>query len=104
MQVGEERITERGWPLLGSRVGYVHIKDCKLNGSVKAAGKGDGQIPELLARLISSGYQGMLALEPHLAIAAPQQRVQRPGGHGLRRGIAAEGDACNGGGGELSLY
>ena len=28
VQVGEARITERGWPLLGSRVGYVHIKDC----------------------------------------------------------------------------
>ena len=91
VQVGEERITERGWPLLGSRVGYVHIKDCKLNGSVKAAGKGDGQIPELLDRLISSGYQGMLALEPHLAIAAHSSGFSGPEGPMggiLRRGIA----------------
>ena len=80
VQVGEERITERGWPLLGSRVGYVHIKDCKLNGPVKAAGKGDGQIPELLDRLISSGYQGMLALEPHLAIAAHSSGFSGPEG------------------------
>ena len=80
VQVGEERITERGWPLLGSRVGYVHIKDCELNGPVKAAGEGDGQIPELLTRLVSSGYQGMLALEPHLAIAAHSSGFSGPDG------------------------
>ncbi len=80
VQVGEERITERGWPLIGSRVGYVHIKDCKLEGGVKAAGEGDGQIPELLDRLISSGYQGMLALEPHLAIAAHSSGFSGPDG------------------------
>ena len=58
VQVGEERITERGWPLLSSRLGYVHIKDCTLNGSVKAAGKGDGQIPELLAGSSAAGIRG----------------------------------------------
>ncbi|MDE0196649.1 MAG: sugar phosphate isomerase/epimerase [Caldilineaceae bacterium] len=80
VQVGEERITERGWPVIGGRVGYVHIKDCKLEGGVKAAGEGDGQIPELLDRLISSGYQGMLALEPHLAIAAHSSGFSGPDG------------------------
>ena len=87
VQVGEERITERGWPLLGSRVGYVHIKDCELNGSVKAAGEGDGQIPELLTRLVSSGYQGMLALEPHLAIAAHSSGFSGP--DGMARAVEA---------------
>ena len=80
VQVGEERITERGWPRIGGRVGYVHIKDCKLEGGVKAAGEGDGQIPELLDRLISSGYRGMLALEPHLAIAAHSSGFSGPDG------------------------
>ena len=80
VQVGEERITERGWPLIGGRVGYVHIKDCKLGGGVKAAGEGDGQIPELLDRLIDSGYQGMLALEPHLAVAAHSSGFSGPDG------------------------
>ena len=80
VQVGEARITERGWPLLGSRVGYVHIKDCDLNGSVKAAGEGDGQVPELLTQLVSDGYQGMLALEPHLAIAAHSSGFSGPDG------------------------
>ena len=61
-------------------MGYVHIKDCKLEGGVKAAGEGDGQIPELLDRLISSGYQGMLALEPHLAMAAHSSGFSGPDG------------------------
>jgi hypothetical protein len=29
----------------------------------------DGQVQELLAALAAAGYQGVLALEPHLAIA-----------------------------------
>ena len=80
VQVGEARITERGWPLLSSRVGYVHIKDCTLDGTVKAAGEGDGQVPELLTELVRSGYKGMLALEPHLAIAAHSSGFSGPDG------------------------
>ncbi len=80
VQVGEARITERGWPLLSSRVGYVHIKDCTLDGTVKAAGEGDGQVPELLTQLINDGYQGMLALEPHLASAAHSSGFSGPDG------------------------
>jgi sugar phosphate isomerase/epimerase len=69
VQVGEERVTERGWPMLGEYIGYVHIKDARLDGGVVAAGEGDGQVKELLAELKDSGYQGILALEPHLAFA-----------------------------------
>ena len=80
VQVGEARLTERGWPLLSSRVGYVHIKDCTLDGTVKAAGEGDGQVPELLTELVSSGYKGMLALEPHLAMAGHSSGFSGPDG------------------------
>jgi sugar phosphate isomerase/epimerase len=70
MQVGVARPTERGWPLLGAYVAHVHVKDALLaDGSVRAAGEGDGQVGELLSRLRESGYRGFLALEPHLAIA-----------------------------------
>jgi sugar phosphate isomerase/epimerase len=69
VQVGEERVTERGWPMLGEYIGYIHIKDARLDGGVVAAGEGDGQVKELLAELKDSGYQGILALEPHLAFA-----------------------------------
>ncbi|MCS6825961.1 MAG: sugar phosphate isomerase/epimerase [Caldilinea sp.] len=97
VQVGEERVTERGWPLLGRYVGYVHIKDAYLNdGSVCAAGEGDGQVPELLMRLREAGYQGVLALEPHLAIAGHSSGFSGPEGmayaaQALRRLMAEVG-------------
>jgi len=70
VQVGEEAVTERGWPLLGGYVGYIHIKDAHLSdASVCAAGEGDGQVEELLVKLKDSEYQGFLSLEPHLAVA-----------------------------------
>jgi sugar phosphate isomerase/epimerase len=70
VQVGEAEPTLRGWPSLGPYVNHVHVKDALLaNGSVQAAGEGDGQVGELLARLRDDGYQGFLALEPHLAVA-----------------------------------
>jgi sugar phosphate isomerase/epimerase len=70
IQVGEAQPTETGWSLLGEYIGYVHIKDAQLaDGKVKPAGKGDGQVPELLAKLKGAGYQGILALEPHLVVA-----------------------------------
>ena len=70
VQVDEERVTERGWPLLSPYIGYIHIKDARRSDrSVVAAGEGDGQIRELLTELKASGYQGILALEPHLAFA-----------------------------------
>jgi sugar phosphate isomerase/epimerase len=81
VQVGERQVTERGWPLLGSAIGYVHIKDAFLaDATVCAAGEGDGQVPELLANLRAAGYQGFLALEPHLAIAGHSSGFSGPEG------------------------
>lgn len=70
VQVGEARVTERGWPMLGDQTAYVHIKDAKLgDGSVCPAGEGDGQVRELLQKLVQQDYQGFLSLEPHLMVA-----------------------------------
>lgn len=80
VQVEEARVTEEGWPLLHQHIGYVHIKDAKLDGGVKAAGEGDGQVAELLTRLNAAGYQGMLALEPHLAQAGHSSGFSGPDG------------------------
>jgi sugar phosphate isomerase/epimerase len=67
VQVGVGRVTERAWPLLGQYTAYVHIKDALLiDGTVKAAGEGDGQVKEFLIKLRDRGYQGFLSLEPHL--------------------------------------
>ena len=81
IQVDESAPTERGWASLGAYTGYVHIKDAMLDdGSVRPAGKGDGQVEELLTRLRSAGYDGFLALEPHLAIAGHSSGYSGPEG------------------------
>ena len=70
VQVGEARVIERGWPMLGPLTTYIHIKDARLSdGSVCPAGEGDGQIRELLQLLVAQDYQGFLSLEPHLKVA-----------------------------------
>ena len=48
-------------------VDYMHIKDFSREiGMVVPAGKGDGQLPEILRRLEKGGFEGFLSLEPHL--------------------------------------
>jgi sugar phosphate isomerase/epimerase len=46
---------------------YVHVKDALPDGRVVAAGEGVARWPEILLRLHADGYDGFLALEPHLA-------------------------------------
>jgi sugar phosphate isomerase/epimerase len=71
VQVGVRPIAE-AWPRLAEYTTHVHIKDAVFeDGSVRPAGAGDGEIPELIAALHARGYQGFLTLEPHLKIAGP---------------------------------
>jgi sugar phosphate isomerase/epimerase len=84
VQVGEARLVERGWPLLGDTVEHVHVKDAFLaNGKVCVAGAGEGQVRELLAALWKRGYRGFLALEPHLIIAGHASGFSGPDGMAL---------------------
>jgi sugar phosphate isomerase/epimerase len=88
VQVGEAEATDRGWLSLGAHVAYVHIKDALLaDGSIRPAGEGDGQVRELLTKLRDSGYQGFLALEPHLAIAGHSSGYS--GADGMARAVGA---------------
>ncbi len=87
VQVGEAQVTTRGWPQLQQYIGYVHIKDALLDGGVRPAGEGDGEVPELLANLRASGYQGMLALEPHLKVAGHSSGFSGP--EGMKRAVEA---------------
>ncbi|HZS76749.1 MAG TPA: TIM barrel protein [Ktedonobacteraceae bacterium] len=48
-------------------VEYVHVKDALPDGKVVVAGAGAGQWREFLRQLQADGYEGFLALEPHLA-------------------------------------
>ncbi len=59
------------WQPLRRNVGYFHIKDFRYGQSDRAvpAGQGDGCIPQILADAAADGYDGFLALEPHLVKA-----------------------------------
>jgi sugar phosphate isomerase/epimerase len=88
VQVSEAQVTDRGWAQLQPYIGYVHIKDAQLaDGTVKPAGEGDGQVGELLQKLREMGYQGMLALEPHLAVAGHSSGFSGPAG--MQRAVEA---------------
>ena len=88
VQVGVSRPTDRGWPMLGSYVDHVQVKDASLaDGKECVAGQGDAQVPELLARLRESGYRGFLALEPHLVHSGHGTGFSGP--DGMRRAVHA---------------
>ena len=59
------------WVPLRPYVGYFHIKDFKYGEKDHAvpAGEGDGDIPAILKDTAADGYNGFLALEPHLVRA-----------------------------------
>jgi len=59
------------WIPLRSYVAYFHIKDFRYGEEERAvpAGQGDGCIPAILKDAAADGYDGFLALEPHLAKA-----------------------------------
>lgn len=57
------------WVLLSERVGCLHVKDARFDGSHHPAGDGDGEIPDLISALQATDYQGFLTLEPHLSVA-----------------------------------
>lgn len=78
----------QGWPLLQAFTSYVHIKDARLaDGTVCVAGDGDGDISIVLQRLKNDGYRGVLALEPHLAVAGHSSGFS--GADGLERATIA---------------
>ncbi len=88
VQCGVLPMTE-AWPLLREHVVHVHVKDAvavereapypalapewALMASVRPAGEGAGELPELLRELDGAGYDGFLALEPHLQFHLPDR-------------------------------
>jgi len=88
VHAGFERPTDNAWPLLSSYLVYVQVKDYRMSDqTMYPAGEGDGQVPELLAKLRDNAYRGFLALEPHLVTAG--QRGGFSGTDGMRRAVSA---------------
>lgn len=65
--VGQD--TLEAWKALKPVVAYFHIKDARADGAICPAGEGDGKLVEILRDAASSGFDGFLSLEPHLAHA-----------------------------------
>lgn len=60
--------TKAAYALLEPYIAYVHIKDAlAAEKKIVPAGQGNGNVAELLGKLMESGYSGFLSLEPHLA-------------------------------------
>ncbi len=94
-QMGFANSVDIGWPLLADFTDCVQVKDCRISdGTITVAGEGDGQVRELVENLRNVGYQGFLALEPHLLVAG--QRGGFSGAEGMKmaadalRGLMAE--------------
>lgn len=82
------RPMDEAWPLLADATTHIHIKDAVFaDGSVRPAGEGDGQVPEMLTTLAERGYQGFVTLEPHLKIAGPSGGFS--GAEGMRVAVRA---------------
>lgn len=66
-----QHVYQTCWLPLRQYVGYFHIKDFRYGEKERAvpAGQGDGNIPEMLRDAAADGYDGFLALEPHLGKA-----------------------------------
>jgi sugar phosphate isomerase/epimerase len=78
----------QGYGLLRPYLVYVQVKDAlAATGEVVPAGQGDGQVPETLAALRDSGFEGYLSLEPHLEAAGRYGGFSGP--DGFRRAAQA---------------
>jgi sugar phosphate isomerase/epimerase len=79
--VGEGAAVTEGWAALGPRTHHVHVKDYRMaTREVLPAGEGDGQFDLLLQHLNKVGYEGFLALEPHLTHAGKSSGFSGPDG------------------------
>ena len=65
IQCGQD--VPEAWALLGERVFYMHIKDALADGTVVPAGRGIGQLPELLRDYAARGGN-TVTVEPHLRV------------------------------------
>ena len=59
--------TLRAWDLLAPYVAYLHIKDARADGCIVPAGKGNGNIPQLVKAFMAQGGDAV-TMEPHLTV------------------------------------
>jgi sugar phosphate isomerase/epimerase len=87
VQCGAEKQVDNWWDQFQPYIAYIHIKDATLAGNkVTPAGEGDGQVKELLTQLEAHNYEGILSLEPHLAVAGHSSGFSGADGMGIAVG------------------
>lgn len=78
VQAGQD--TLEAYEQLKPYIAYVHVKDALFqDGSVVPAGKGDGNVADILGRLKADGYSGYLSIEPHLSDFTGFSSLERGG-------------------------
>lgn len=70
--------TLKAWELLNDRIKYLHIKDALSDGRVVPAGKGIGNVAEIVKAYIAQGGTAM-TLEPHLTVFKGLEALEREG-------------------------
>lgn len=70
--------TLSAWKLLKDRIRYLHIKDALSDGRVVPAGKGIGNVAEIVSEYLSAGGTAM-TLEPHLTVFSGLSSLEREG-------------------------
>ena len=75
IQCGED--AKAAFDCLYPYITYMHIKDALRDGTVTAAGEGEGSIEYMLQRLYSDGRETVLTLEPHLKTFSGLEELER---------------------------
>ncbi len=64
IQCGQD--TWQAWQTLAPYIDYIHIKDCKADGTIMPAGRGIGHIPDIIRAYGQKDGDRFITLEPHL--------------------------------------
>lgn len=76
VQCGQDTLA--AWALLAERTKYLHIKDALADGHVVPAGKGIGNVRQIIADYRTRGGQH-LTIEPHLTVFDGLKNLERAG-------------------------
>lgn len=80
--IQEQVETLPAWDMLAPYIEYFHVKDARLaDGTVTPAGRGDGHLPELLARFAEKDGDRFLTVEPHLALFSGFEKLENGSGN-----------------------
>lgn len=76
VQVGQETLS--AFELLKDRIDYLHVKDALADGNVVPAGKGVGNLKQIVSSCLEMGMDDF-TIEPHLAVFAGLRDLEQEG-------------------------